>query len=130
MISVTVVEKMKIEERIRWNWKFIFKQIAGEFSISVEYEIQNAVDTSLQAEQNTWSSTHNLEVVEVPGKLYGGRLDYPRCISKVLLQALLFLSSQNTYLSTHIGEDVLVLLWISVCPSIHPQHFNPGGIFR
>ena len=82
-LPVTVVEKMKIEERIRWNWKFIFKQIAGVFAQSVEYEIENAIDTSLLEEGNKWSSAHNLDLVEVAEKLYGGRLDYPRYITKV-----------------------------------------------
>lgn len=80
---MTVVEKMKIEERIRWNWKFIFKQIAGEFAASVDHQIQTVVDTCLLDEQRAWSSTHSLETVAVPDKLYGGRLDYPRLVSKV-----------------------------------------------
>lgn len=80
---VTVVEKMKLEERVRWDWKFIFKKIAPELAHSVQCGIQNTMATSLGEEHKQWASSHTVTTVTLDPTQWGGRLDYPKIVSKV-----------------------------------------------
>ncbi|KAH3834366.1 uncharacterized protein KIAA0825-like isoform X2 [Dreissena polymorpha] len=79
---VQVVEKMKAEEKIHWHWRIIFKKVAPDLAASITHQIQSTCQAGMEAEQNMWSTQQTLEVVDVPESLIGGRLDYPRCISK------------------------------------------------
>jgi len=80
---VQVVEKMKPEEKVRWSWKLVFKRVASDLANSVEHEIRTCMATSIEAELARWETTHALEVEQVPDSLVGGRLDYPRIVSRV-----------------------------------------------
>ncbi|WAQ98961.1 K0825-like protein [Mya arenaria] len=80
--KVQVVEKMKPEEKVRWSWKMIFKRVAPDLATSIEHEIHTCLKASLDVEVQQWTSSHTLETVPVLDSLVGGRLDYPRVISK------------------------------------------------
>ena len=84
-VTVTVVEKMKLEDRVKWDWKIIFKKIAPELAHCVEHYLRGAMTTALNAELQEWAASHNLHTVPVRETLWGGRLDYPKVISKVSL---------------------------------------------
>ncbi|XP_052791373.1 uncharacterized protein KIAA0825-like [Mya arenaria] len=93
--KVQVVEKMKPEEKVRWSWKMIFKRVAPDLATSIEHEIHTCLKASLDVEVQQWTSSHTLETVPVLDSLVGGRLDYPRVISK---GTSVFMKEVETYL--------------------------------
>ncbi|XP_064608337.1 uncharacterized protein KIAA0825-like [Liolophura sinensis] len=77
-----VVEKTQAEDRPRWDWTHMFKKLSPELSQCVDHLIQQARQTSLAGHQGALTEGEELETVNVPPELVGGRLDYPRIILK------------------------------------------------
>ena len=81
---VTVIEKMRIEDKLHWDWKMMFKKVAPDLGTGVDQHIRSAMAELLNREQVEWSETHSFATAEVRKDLWGGRLDYPKVISKVI----------------------------------------------
>ena len=76
---------MKIEDKLHWDWKMMFKKVAPDLATGVDQHIRSAMAELLSREQAEWSETHKFTTAEVRKDLWGGRLDYPKVISKVCL---------------------------------------------
>ena len=83
IISVTVVEKIKMEDKFHWDWKMMFKKVAPDLGTGVDQHIRSAMAELLSQEQVQWSEAHSIVTAEVRKDLWGGRMDYPKVISKV-----------------------------------------------
>jgi hypothetical protein len=77
------VERTRGEERLRWEWKLMFKKIAPDLSKYMGQQIRNLLKTTLDSELRDWTQVGVLHTEPVPQELWGGRLDYPKYISKV-----------------------------------------------
>ncbi|XP_062617081.1 uncharacterized protein KIAA0825-like [Saccostrea cucullata] len=77
-----VVERTRGEERLRWEWKLMFKKIAPDLSKFMGQQIRNLLKTTLDSELRDWGQVGVLHTEPVPQELWGGKLDYPKCISK------------------------------------------------
>lgn len=83
LLSV-VVEKTQAEDRPRWDWSHMFKKLTPELSQCVDHLIQQAHQASVAGKKGAVTEGgEQLETVNVPVELVGGRLDYPRVILKV-----------------------------------------------
>ncbi|KAK7489267.1 hypothetical protein BaRGS_00019519 [Batillaria attramentaria] len=76
-----VVEHCRSEERVRWEWKLVFKKLSGDLSQAVEGTLLEQMQTSLGAESVFWEQQHRLETVTLDPLLQGGKLDNPKVIS-------------------------------------------------
>ena len=61
----------------------MFKKIAPDLGTGVDQHIRSAMAELLSQEQAHWSESHSIVTVEVRKELWGGRMDYPKVISKV-----------------------------------------------
>lgn len=77
-----VVERTRGEERLRWEWKLMFKKIAPDLAKFVGLRIRNLLKTTLDSELGDWTRLGVLHTESVPQELWGGKLDYPKSISK------------------------------------------------
>jgi hypothetical protein len=89
LFSIAVVEKP--EDNIpKWDWRSLFRRVVPDVSKGLENHLQTLASTQLFVE---WDSlehgTKTLQAAPVDPKLVGGRLDYPRRISKVRPDCLL-----------------------------------------
>ncbi|KAL4228091.1 hypothetical protein ACF0H5_013526 [Mactra antiquata] len=89
--KVTVIEKMKLEERIKWDWKFIFKRIKTDLTQTVEAHIKESLKTCLETQKTQWSLSQFITTITIDESLWGGRLDYPKVISKAIYDIMLAL---------------------------------------
>lgn len=80
---MTVVEKMKLEDKLHWDWKMMFKKVAPDLGTGVDRHIRSTMAELLSQEQAQYSETHLIATTEVRKDLWGGRMDYPKIISKV-----------------------------------------------
>lgn len=80
---ILVVERTRGEERLRWEWKLMFKKIAPDLAKFVGLRIRNLLKTTLDSELGDWTRLGVLHTESVPQELWGGKLDYPKSISKV-----------------------------------------------
>jgi hypothetical protein len=76
------VEKSR-EERLRWEWKLMFKKIGHELAQFVNNQIRNQFKISLDKELADWTNLHVLVTEPVDDELWGGKLDYPKFVTKV-----------------------------------------------
>ena len=78
-----MIEKLKLEDKFHWDWKLIFKKVAPDLGTGVDQHVRSAMAELLNQEQLQWSETHSLITVDVRTDLWGGRMDYPKVVSKV-----------------------------------------------
>ncbi|XP_052100793.1 uncharacterized protein KIAA0825-like [Mytilus californianus] len=79
-----VVEKSR-EERLRWEWKLMFKKIGHDLAQFVNNQIRNQFKVSLDKELADWTNLHVLVTKPVKEELWGGKLDYPKFVTKAVL---------------------------------------------
>ena len=63
----------------------MFKKISHDLAECVAKQIRNLLKTSIDKELKGWTEEHILVTEPVPEELWGGKLDYPKTITKVLL---------------------------------------------
>ncbi|XP_033750005.1 LOW QUALITY PROTEIN: uncharacterized protein KIAA0825-like [Pecten maximus] len=85
MPAPKVVEKARAEERLRWEWKLMFKKISKDLSQCVDKQIRNLLKTTLDKELKDWIELHVLQTEMVREDIWGGKLDYPKSITKSVL---------------------------------------------
>ena len=61
----------------------MFKKVAPDLGTGVDQHIRSAMAELLSQEQIQWSETLSIVTMEVRKDLWGGRMDYPKVISKV-----------------------------------------------
>ena len=74
---------MKLEEKIKWDWRIIFKKVGPELANCVDRYIRDVMTDIMAREQEEWSRNYSLTTIRVKKTLWGGRLDFPKLISKV-----------------------------------------------
>lgn len=79
-----VVEKSR-EERLRWEWKLMFKKIGQDLAQFVNNQIRNQFKISLDKELSEWTNQHVLVTEPIKEDLWGGKLDYPKFVTKAVL---------------------------------------------
>ncbi|KAK3097727.1 hypothetical protein FSP39_012501 [Pinctada imbricata] len=77
-----VVERTRGEERLRWEWRLMFKKFAQELSQCVDKQIRNKFKTSMDRELQEWIELNVLVTEKVREDLVGGKLDYPKATTK------------------------------------------------
>lgn len=77
------MEHSRSEERMRWEWKLIFKKLSSDLSQAVEGIFLEQLQSSLAAESAIWEQYHHFESVKLEQNLQGGKHDYPRITSLV-----------------------------------------------
>lgn len=100
------MERTRGEERLRWEWKLMFKKIAPDLAKFVGQQIRNLLKTTLDLELRDWTQLGVLHTEPVSQELWGGKLDYPKSISKVRYH-------WNNLMSTfHVNTDLLSEIFI------------------
>lgn len=82
-LAIAVVEKNRAEEKVRWDWKLMFKKIAHDIARCIDQEMRNLLTSVLENESQDWGKMGKLVMSPVPEQLWGGKQDYPKCVSKV-----------------------------------------------
>ncbi|KAK3600467.1 hypothetical protein CHS0354_013026 [Potamilus streckersoni] len=90
-----VVEKARLDVRVKWNWKIVFKKIAPDLAVHIDQLIRAAMSAALDREQADWKTNQKLETVPVKYELWGGKLGYPKVVSKGVYD---FMSVLDTFL--------------------------------
>ncbi|KAL5005817.1 hypothetical protein ScPMuIL_016975 [Solemya velum] len=79
-----VVEKNRVEEKVRWDWKLVFKKISHDIARCIDQEMRNLLTSVLENESQDWGKAGKLVSTPVPEQLWGGKQDYPKCVSKAV----------------------------------------------
>ena len=79
----SVIERSRSEDKVKWDWRLIFKKIASGLSSAVEAKIDHTITTTLTTETSTWTAKQKLETVELKMAQYCDGMDHPRKVSKV-----------------------------------------------
>ncbi|XP_005088941.2 uncharacterized protein KIAA0825 [Aplysia californica] len=77
-----VIERSRSEDKVKWDWRLIFKKIASGLASAVEAKIDHTMSTTLTHETSTWHGKHLLDTVTLDFAQYGEGMDHPRVVSK------------------------------------------------
>ena len=80
-----VIEKDGQEDRVTWAWRSYFHCLATDIAKGLDARLREITERALTGMKKSLETTGNLELLEVPQDLVGGRLDYPKWVAKVSL---------------------------------------------
>ena len=73
-------------EGLRCRWQDSFSVLAVDIASCVKVHIKGVTESFMTREENKLHEHGAIDIMPVPEELRGGRLDYPRTISKVGLK--------------------------------------------
>ncbi|GFO36917.1 hypothetical protein PoB_006342200 [Plakobranchus ocellatus] len=77
-----VVERSRSEDRVKWDWRLIFKKVAPGLATALEAKLDHSLGASLNQEASMWAKDHSLQVLPVEFVHVNDGLDHPRKVSK------------------------------------------------
>ncbi|XP_041373481.1 uncharacterized protein KIAA0825-like [Gigantopelta aegis] len=98
-----VIERMKTEDRLHWDWRLIFKKISSDLSRIAEDMLHMLMKNGLHCEIIEWEKSNSVETRPVDKLLHGGKLDYPKVVSKAVLD--FFDEATRLLPLAHAGND-------------------------
>ncbi|XP_048250492.1 uncharacterized protein KIAA0825-like [Haliotis rufescens] len=98
-----VIERTKTEDRLHWDWKIIFKKVSSDLTHAVEADLHEVMSNGLDIDLRQWETSRKLETCNVPEILHGGKLDYPKVVSKAVFD--FFSAADNLLPLARAGRD-------------------------
>ncbi|GFR96707.1 hypothetical protein ElyMa_006305300 [Elysia marginata] len=77
-----VVERSRSEDRVKWDWRLIFKKVAPGLATALEAKLDHSLGASLNQEASVWAKDKKLQVSPVEFVHVSDGLDHPRKVSK------------------------------------------------
>ncbi|XP_059169109.1 uncharacterized protein KIAA0825-like [Physella acuta] len=77
-----VVERNRSEDKVRWDWRLIFKKIASGLATAIETKLDMTMSSTLSHETTYWTTEHVLETSEVDFAQFSDSMDHPWIVSK------------------------------------------------
>ncbi|XP_022099674.1 uncharacterized protein KIAA0825 homolog [Acanthaster planci] len=79
--------------QIKWDWAAVLESVVADVCTSLPGLIKNACQSALQQEEMVHAQTHTVHMIPVCGDLVNSFSEYPRSISKSLVDLVSFLDT-------------------------------------
>ena len=77
-----VIERSRSEDKVKWDWRLIFKKISSGLATAIETRIGQSMSCTLTQESAAWGKDGHFVCVSLDLAQLGEGMDHPICISK------------------------------------------------
>ncbi|BFZ00995.1 hypothetical protein BsWGS_04035 [Bradybaena similaris] len=77
-----IVERNRSEDKVRWDWRLIFKKISAGLAAAIETKLDMAMSTALTHEAAVWAKDRVLETASLKLVHWNDGVDLPPVVSK------------------------------------------------